>query len=181
VTELASIIAVRAARVTDAVAIGAVHVRAWQAGYRGIMPDSYLDGLSAEERAKMWAEQLAKPPSDRLLFVAERGGKIVGFAGGGPGRRPMDKGLFELYLLNVDPAHWMGGAGSQLIEVFTAWAVSQGATELVLWVVAENARARAFYERRGWAWDGSIDESDVLGAHVTECRYRKSAVRTGER
>jgi GNAT superfamily N-acetyltransferase len=174
-------IAVRAARVTDAAAIGAVHVRAWQTGYRGIMPDSYLDGLSTEERARMWAEQLAKPPSDHLLYVAERGATIVGFAGGGPARRPTDNGLFELYLLNVDPAHWMGGAGSLLLEVFTAWAIAQGATELVLWVVAENARARGFYERRGWAWDGSIKESDVLGVHVRECRYRKRAVRSGER
>jgi len=168
-------IAVRAARVTDATAIGAVHVRAWQIGYRGIMPDSYLDGLSARERARMWAEQLAKPPSDRVLFVAEREGTIVGFAGGGPARRPLEKGLFELYLLNVDPAHWMGGAGSALLEAFTAWAVEQGAHDLVLWVVMDNARARGFYERRGWAPDGTIEENDVLGAHVRECRYHKGA------
>ena len=43
--------AVREATVDDAEAIGSIHVRAWQAIYRGVMPDEYLDGLRAEDRA----------------------------------------------------------------------------------------------------------------------------------
>lgn len=37
---------VRTARPTDAAAMGALVVRAWQAAYRGLMPDDYLDGLT---------------------------------------------------------------------------------------------------------------------------------------
>jgi hypothetical protein len=33
------------ATVADAPAMGRVHVRAWQAAYRGHMPDDYLGGL----------------------------------------------------------------------------------------------------------------------------------------
>jgi GNAT superfamily N-acetyltransferase len=167
-------IAVRPARPEDATAIGAVHVRAWQVGYRGMMPDSYLDGLSAAERAAMWERQIPRIPSNQVLLVAEREGAIVGFGGGGPARRPIDEGLLELYLLNVDPQHWSSGAGGALLDAFTVWAAERRARDLVLWVVTDNTRARQFYERRGWAWDGSTDENDVLGVHVRECRYRKS-------
>ena len=39
---------VRVATIEDAHAVGRVHVRAWQAAYRGgLMPDSYLDALAA--------------------------------------------------------------------------------------------------------------------------------------
>ena len=34
-------VTVRHARVDDALALGLVHVRAWQAAYRGQMPDDY--------------------------------------------------------------------------------------------------------------------------------------------
>lgn len=42
---------VRAACPGDAMEVAGVHVRAWQVGYRGLLPDAYLDGLRAEERA----------------------------------------------------------------------------------------------------------------------------------
>jgi hypothetical protein len=45
------VITVRHATVGDAPALGRVHVRAWQAAYRGHKPDDYLDGLRPEERA----------------------------------------------------------------------------------------------------------------------------------
>jgi len=47
-------VTVRHATVDDAPALGRVHVRAWQAAYRGQMPDDYLEGLRAEERAAGW-------------------------------------------------------------------------------------------------------------------------------
>jgi hypothetical protein len=40
---------VRAAVLDNACARGRLHVRAWQAAYRGQMPDAYLDDLSVEE------------------------------------------------------------------------------------------------------------------------------------
>jgi hypothetical protein len=42
--------ATRAAAIEDALAIGAIHVRAWQAAYRDIMPSSLLDALLLMER-----------------------------------------------------------------------------------------------------------------------------------
>src|SRR5262245_26888746 len=145
---------VRLARSGDAPSIGSVHVRAWQVGYRGLAPDAYLDGLSLGERVVMWERELESPAKDRVIFVAEDEGTVVGFGGGGSALRPSEEGVFELYVLNVDPAHWGMGAGGALLTAFAAWSAERGARELVLWVAEGNARARGFYERRGLSWDG---------------------------
>jgi GNAT superfamily N-acetyltransferase len=165
---------VRPARVEDASGIGAVHVRAWQVGYRGIAPDVYLDGLSIAERVAMWEKQLSTPSGEWVLLVADENGSVVGFGGGGPGKLPAEPNTFELFVLNVDPGYWGKGAGRALVEAFAAWSLERGASELVLWVAEANARARAFYERLGMSTDGAVQDKDVLGLHVTECRYRKA-------
>ena len=46
---------IRAATISDAYSIAEVQVAGWQAAYRGIMPDSVLDGLSVPKREEMLA------------------------------------------------------------------------------------------------------------------------------
>ena len=169
---------VRAAQSADAPSLARIHVSAWQVGYRGIMPNDFLDTLSVSERETMWRQTLERVSGDRTILVAEDDGTVVGFAGGGPALRPPDHGVLELYVLNVDPQHWRNGAGGALLDAFVAWTLGRNARELVLWVAKENAHARAFYEHRGWFWDGAIEDNDALGAHVTEYRYRKTIDRS---
>jgi uncharacterized protein (TIGR02118 family) len=54
-----SAIAVGDAAAADARAIATVHVRSWQEGYRGIVDDAVLDGLSVDDRERVWRERLA--------------------------------------------------------------------------------------------------------------------------
>jgi RimJ/RimL family protein N-acetyltransferase len=42
----------------------------------------------------------------------------------------------------------------------------------VLWVLPGNARARRFYERAGWAADGTEKTSEAFGVSFDEVRYR---------
>jgi hypothetical protein len=51
---------VRRARVGDERAIADVHVRTWQAAYRGQVPDAFLDGLSIERRTQAWSQIIAQ-------------------------------------------------------------------------------------------------------------------------
>jgi hypothetical protein len=46
-----SAFSVRTATAGDAMEVAKVHVRSWQAAYRGLVPDSYLDALRPEDRA----------------------------------------------------------------------------------------------------------------------------------
>jgi hypothetical protein len=45
---------IRAATISDAYGIAEIQVAGWQAAYRGLMPDSLLDGLSVPKREEMW-------------------------------------------------------------------------------------------------------------------------------
>jgi hypothetical protein len=71
---------VRPATPPDAPAIGRLHVRAWQAAYRGHMPDAYLDGLRPTERADYWRGVPGRDDLPGAILVAERDGEVAGFA-----------------------------------------------------------------------------------------------------
>lgn len=163
---------IRAAVEGDVEAIGTVQVRAWQAAYRGAMPDEYLNGLDPLERAGMWRDLLRGSDGTRRLVVAEVGGAVVGFAAFGPARDDPADG--ELYAINVDPTWWAQGHGHRLLREATTWLGRAGYAEAVLFVVTSNDRARRLYTADGWVVDGPEEILDALGAEVPEIRYRRS-------
>ena len=162
---------VRPARVADAPAMGRLHVRAWQAAYRGHMPDDYLDGLRAEDRAAGWERALGLQRPRGAVLVAEQAGEVVGFANVGPAQDP--EGAGELYAINVDPGHWGTGAGRALLKAAQAELARLGFDETVLWVLPANARARRFHEVAGWVADRTERTAEVQGVVVPEIRYRR--------
>jgi GNAT superfamily N-acetyltransferase len=81
-------------------------------------------------------------------------------------------GTGELYALYVTPAWWSAGAGRALMgSVLTALRDARY-SRAVLWVLAENARARRFYERSGFTPDGATSILAGLGG-VLEVRYAR--------
>jgi ribosomal protein S18 acetylase RimI-like enzyme len=164
-------VTVRPATAADAPAMGRLVVRAWQAAYRGQMPDAYLDWLRAEDRAAYWDGALRREDLRGVVLVAERDGEVVGFAAAGPSPDP--EGAGELFAINLDPDHWGAGAGRALLEAAQAELGRMGFAESVLWVLPGNARARRFYEIAGWVADGTERTSEVFGVTVPEVRYRR--------
>ena len=47
-----------------------------------------------------------------------------------------------------------------------------GYDEIFLWVLEENVRARAFYERFGFVADGGVTDTEIGGKMLREIRYR---------
>lgn len=92
----------RSAAPEDAPPVARVHVRSWQAAYRDLLPQSYLDELRPEDRAKHYdfgATDRSKPST----IVAAEGSAIVGFVTVAPARAPNVLGSGELCALYVDP------------------------------------------------------------------------------
>jgi ribosomal protein S18 acetylase RimI-like enzyme len=165
---------IRDALPADAEAMGRLHVRAWQAAYRGIMPDPYLDGLDADERVSMWADRLGRPNLPPLL-VATQAGSVVGFAAFGAERTSGDPtGAGELYAMNLDPDWWGCGIGRNLLRRTTSSLTQLGFAEAVLWVLPDNVRARTLYESEGWTADGGTETEQILGVTVTDIRLRRT-------
>lgn len=151
----------RPALPADALSVARVHVRAWQVGYRGLLPEPYLDSLRAEDRAARYTFGRADGPR---TTVAVDAGAVVGFA--------TIHGA-ELCALHVDPAVWGGGVGRALIAQARADLAAAGIAEAHLWVLVGNARAERFYQRDGWTTDGTRRSDTVWGAAVDELAYRR--------
>nr|WP_103341126.1 GNAT family N-acetyltransferase [Amycolatopsis sp. CA-126428] len=151
---------VRAATVADAPAIGEIHVRSWQAAYAGLIPAEFLARLSASSRAAAWARRIGDGGG---VLVAEEDGVIAGFAAFGPSQ------LYALYLL---PEFWGRGLGRTLHDRVVEELSGDSA---VLWVLATNERAKAFYVRQGWVDDGARQTETIDDGRVTleEMRFRR--------
>jgi threonine dehydratase len=167
---------IRTLRREDAEALGAVHVRAWHAAYRGLLPDDYLASLTTQGRAAHWAEALARP--HRRLGTArlgvEQDGRVVGFILLGPAFEDAASTTGEVYALNVDPDYWSRGIGTALLEAGVGHLRASGFTDAILWVLSDNARARRFYEAAGWHHDGADRRQNVLGVDLDETCYRRT-------
>lgn len=144
----------------DAEAIAGVHIRGWQAGYAGVIPDEVLRRLNV----RAWAQRrrdlgTADPEHPFTTLVAEAYGVITGFATFGPYRNNQDRGDLdptygEIVAIYVEPARWGTGTGRALLAAARAGLAERGWIEYRLWVLADNVRARHFYERSGLSADG---------------------------
>lgn len=166
-------VAVRAATLADVATIVDVQLAGWRVGYRDIVPATFLASLHRHRDEDRWRRRLADPAAATL--VAGRGGRVEGFAVHGPSRDPDRRGgaprpAWELYALYVDPAAWRAGIGRRLLTRVIADSAGLDGRPLLLWVLEQNARARAFYERLGFAADGTRRRLD-LGGPVPEVRY----------
>jgi GNAT superfamily N-acetyltransferase len=165
---------IRAATISDAHDIAEVHVAGWKAAYRGLMPDSVLDGLSVPKREEMWRRIIAEQKYQ--LLVAEHDDRIVGFINFGSGRdSEAVPGLTgEILAIYVDPNRWHEGIGRGLLEAALSELKSAGFNEATLWVLDSNSRGRVFYERAGFSADG-VTKSGIVGdnAKIQEVRYRR--------
>lgn len=149
-----------------------VHVRAWQDGYAGLMPQAYLDGLSnqLDRRTEFWAS--LEQTETLRTWVGSLDGELVGIATAGPDQAA--EGCGELWMLNVVAAAWGTGVGQSLLEEATEHLRAAVGPSAVLWVLDTNARARRFYERNGWEPDGATKVDTDPGIPLTEVRYRRA-------
>ena len=163
---------IRHARPEDARAIAAIHVRAWQAAYRGIVPSTFLDDLSIDRRESGWRRGLEQ--GGAIVFVAEENGQPLGWVNLGPSRdADAGTGTGELYALYVAPEHWRRGVGYRLISDSEKHLSGSGFTDVTLWVLSDNSSARAFYGASGFALDAGVEKMVQLGgAELREVRLR---------
>jgi GNAT superfamily N-acetyltransferase len=163
---------VRGAAPGDAATIADIHIRTWQVAYAHVFPEERLEGLESRrtQRERHWRGMIESPPWPSQNIVAERSGRIVGFASLGHSRA--DESVGELYAIYVLPDAWGGGAGRALMSAAIELLRADGFEEAVLWVLEDNPRARAFYERCGWTLDSELREETFLETVVRELRYR---------
>jgi ribosomal protein S18 acetylase RimI-like enzyme len=164
---------IREAGPKDAEPIASIHVRAWQGAYRGQLDDAYLDALTAEARLPTTRSMIEDAPADLRVWVADDGGAIVGFAVTGASQdADADRKTAELYAIYLEPDRLGSGVGRALFERAIGDLRERGFTAATLWVLESNDIARRFYERAGWATDGTNAAQRIDEVMRPTLRYR---------
>jgi ribosomal protein S18 acetylase RimI-like enzyme len=167
---------IRTAESPDLSYIAAIHVAAWRAAYRGIIPDAVIDALTVKDRLASWKawSNASEWPSVHLS-VAEHDGKIVGFCRLGPAidRDNPPPNFAEVTHLYVSPGLTGEGIGHALFTEALERSRNEAYDGLLVWVLEENSGARRFYSAHGLSFDGARHtEPDWLGEGIFEVRYR---------
>jgi ribosomal protein S18 acetylase RimI-like enzyme len=142
-------IALREASAQDIAAIAALHADSWRRHYRGAFRDSYLDGDVVADRQAVWTERLRAPAADHFTVVADRSGEVVGFVHVILDEDPQWGALLDN--LHVTYRLKRSGIGRGLLaEAARHLARRRPAdSRFSLWVLDQNAAARAFYAACG--------------------------------
>lgn len=98
-----------------------------------------VDAAEAGVRRRLALEHAA-------LILARQDDRVVGFALVAPRTATL-----ELFHLAVDPSAWGYGLAAELLHAVDTHACHAGRSTLELWVIDDNERAAAVYERAGWA------------------------------
>lgn len=132
----------RTATREDTDEIARIYVDTWRAAYTDILPAKFLAQMDVERQAKGWRREIS---SKNDVIVIARADVVAGFCSGG---RERDRDPFfrgEVFTLYVDPAAQREGIGSRLlVEMLRRL---QG--PVLIWVLEQNTKARAFYEAMG--------------------------------
>ena len=155
---------IRRMSVSDEAEVGRLYVTSWQAGYKGLLPQSYLDGLD-EWR---WNSKFTDLPGS---FVITEGETIVGHSCARLAADETMDGWGEVWTLYVLPEYWGRGYGRALLENSVNWLSRQGFDRVYLWALDTNTRARRFYERCGFTATPDTLKCDIAGITVTDIRY----------
>jgi ribosomal protein S18 acetylase RimI-like enzyme len=164
---------IRPATPKDAQRLAEIHVSAWQAAYRGQLDDEYLDGLKVDDRLEQHRRSLQEQRTDWRTWLAEDGGRVVGFAVTGPSEdADAERTTAEVYAIYLEPDRVGTGLGRGLFSHAVQDLRERGFDAVTLWVLETNERARRFYEAAGWKPDGSITSERVDCEMRPTVRYR---------
>lgn len=134
-------------------------------GYRAFAPPGWRppDARSGFELARA-RTRLAEPTTWALL--AEDGGLVAGHAGYVP--QAGTPGSAHLWQLFVRPPWWGGGVARALLGEAVAAAAAEGYRRMRCFTPRDQARARAFYEREGFAHTGWEAFEETIGLVLVE-------------
>jgi GNAT superfamily N-acetyltransferase len=142
------VIAIRRARVRDAPGIAAVHVATWRSAYAGLLPDEFLERLSAIRLAGQYDRSIRMGLGMYVAIDASGADPaLVGFTSARRSHsdRLGDGEVETLYVLD----DWQNqGIGGALLRASGKFLAALGCRSAYAWVLRENP-AGFFYQRLG--------------------------------
>ena len=137
-----------------------VHWQTWREAYDDLLPEEFQETMTLD-RCRFLSQ---KYPENTL--IAMDGKKVVGFISYGNFRdEAIQAG--EIIALYVLKDYYGKGVSKQLMHA--AFVALDQFSEIYLWVLKDNKRAIAFYQKMGFTFDGQ-EKILELGKPVKELR-----------
>jgi RimJ/RimL family protein N-acetyltransferase len=153
----------------DAHAIAQVSCLSWQSAYKDIIPPAELARHTNTEARTRLFERLISSGVDNFLlalddtipcgmcsYISSRDADMTGWG--------------EIVAIYTTEAYWGKGVGRALMNAAIAGLRKLGFNRVMLWTFEANARARRFYEKCEFKFDGTVKDSGICG--LPEVRYR---------
>ena len=142
-----------------------VHWQTWRESYDDLLPPEFQETMTLD-RCRFFSQ---KYPENTL--IAMDGKKVVGFISyGNYHDETIQAG--EIIALYVLKDYYGKGVSKQLMHA--AFAALDQFSEIYLWVLKDNKRAIAFYQKMGFTFDGQ-EKILELGKPVKELRMMCSS------
>lgn len=164
-----------------------LHALGWRSAYHGYIPDSFLSANVTDGR---WIPVFQQNYAEGIYhgLLAYHGDMPLCCATYGPARvdhaagdticsfsSPDLANWGELVSLYTHPHCWGQGYGSVVMKEILKRMQAAGYPGCFLYVLRENDRARRFYEKHGFTWDGhSLEVALPPDTTLTDLRYCKT-------
>ena len=142
-----------------------VHWQTWREAYDDLLPADFQETMTLE-KCRFFSQ---KYPENTL--IAMDGKKVVGFISYG-NYRDENIQAGEIIALYVLKDYYGKGVSKQLMHA--AFVALDQFSEIYLWVLKDNKRAVAFYQKMGFSFDGQ-EKILKLGKPVKELRMMYSS------
>lgn len=149
----------------DRLAVSKIYEESWKYAYRNIVPQDFLNSIPSGR----WASNLERPDWYTMLCIEND--IPVGTASFGKSRWEQFPNCGELISIYFLPKYMNKGFGRQLIQAVIVELGKLGFSEILLWVLEENANAQRFYEKCGFCRTDDFTETVIGGKTLREIRY----------
>ena len=152
----------------DLPAVSNVYEASWKYAYKGIIPQDFLDSIPKGR----WANSITKAGMHPLVMTENE--CIIGTACICRSRWEQFRDSGEIVSIYFLPEYIGKGYGTQLLKRCVRELNCLGFTEIILWVLEENIRARTFYEKNGFHFSGVYRNDNIGGKELREMMYQLS-------
>jgi len=164
---------IRYASLEDAEILGKIHSESLKAAFKNIIPDDVLnEDFSIERRTTRFIRELSEgSPRTAVVFEGNEPAGLISFGKCRYGDK--DASSVEIWREYIIPKFWGSGVAKELMEWGINEILKEGFTNIQLWVLDENTRARRFYEKMGFNYDNTVQMIN-MGKELRELRYIKA-------
>ncbi len=151
--------------------MGFIHSCSWKKAYAGIIPDEIISEFTPEKRSEIFLNVIDTQSEEYYLFKIDA--QPVGIASLSKSHeKNAPNYVGEIYSIYFHPNYW----GTPITQTAFQFCVDRlktlGFTHVTIWVLDENIRAKKFYEKNGFIFDGHSEEIEI-GIKLREIRYSK--------